>query len=334
MRLKLFFTIIGFFWAISQALAFEPPSSLSQQVELDDMFLQSQARFQEPSRGGMDPLLWRVGFTSRFVPWAHIKASVGASQLLYRPTWSQQPTESVSPTDVTGTLHTLFGDVYAGQFRVPWGLQSVDESELWLPRTLLYEKGYFPLRDAGVGFHVDLDGFYMDLAAHNGEGGGLTSNPDNRVFATGQWGVKGPANSNLGLSATAGRYIANGSFSETRMRGANAFFGFNIFGLGLQLEGSIFQTFSQTENTDAVIWHGDIEHPLSENVNLIGRYEQYNPNTKVVTNILGRGYLGGEYHSKDGVSRLFLFLVKNNESLQENPNDTILLTWRLAPPLQ
>ncbi|MDZ4678347.1 MAG: hypothetical protein SGI74_12660 [Oligoflexia bacterium] len=303
-------------------------------VEFDDMFFQSQVHVQEPSLGGIDPLLWRVGFTSRFVQWAHIKASVGASQLLYRPYWAAPNAESVSMTDVTGTIHTYFGDIYAGQFRIPWGLQSQDETELWLPRTLLYERGFFPLRDTGVGFHVDLDGHYMDLAVHNGEGANLTSNQDNRVFVTGQWGLKGPAHSNLGLSATSGRFIAIGTPYETRIRGLNAFFGFNIFGLGLQLEGSIFQTFSQIENTDSLIWHADLEHPIFENINLIGRYEQLNPNTKVVSNVMGRGYLGGEYHSKDNVSRLFLFFVKNNESIRENPNDMFLLIWRLAPAAQ
>ncbi len=302
-------------------------------LSMNDIFLQSQFRTGEPSYGILDNPQWRLGLESRFAQWIDIEGSFGSNQFLYRPRWSFTPTESVNLIDLKGTLHTLIGDIYVGQFRIPWGLWgSIDEEQLWLPRNLLFEKGYFLLRDVGVGFHTNFEGYYMNLAAHNGEGAGL-SNYDNRMFVTGQWGYQGPANIDFGVGATAGRLGIPVATTETQIRGANAYFGFNIFGLGLQIEGSVIETHNETGNIDTVAWHADAQHPVSDRINLITRYEQLNPNSKTAANVLGRGYLGGEFHSRDNISRLFVYIIKNNESLIETPNDEFRIIWRITPPI-
>jgi hypothetical protein len=331
MKPALILLAVVLFVTTSRALAQEPESP-KPIVEVSDLFFQAQGRLIESAAGKIDLPQWRVGFKSKFAAWVDAEASVGSTQLLWRPTWSQQPTDSVSLVDLKGTLHSMVGDLYVGQFRVPWGIWgTMDEEELWLPRTLLFERGYFPLRDTGAGFYTILDGFYMNLVAHNGEGAGIADR-DNRMFVTGQWGFKGPANLDVGLGATTGYLAAPNSTTSTQLRGANAYFGFNIFGLGFQVEGSLLQSATETVQTDTLAWHADVQHPITEKIGFIGRYEQLNPDTRQNnSNVLGRAYAGGEYHSKDGISRLFLYYVKNYESQNEVPNDEVRVIWRIAP---
>ena len=300
-------------------------------IQLEDIFAQVQGRVAEPSTGGFSPILWKLGAGAQFNSWLSLDTSVGASQLLYLPNWSTPPSDSVSLLDLKAQMMTDFGDFYAGQFQIPWGLEGTsDEAALWLPRSMFYEKGALPLRDIGGGFKTDYDGYFMNVAAHNGLGAGVTNNT-NRLFVTGQTGYRGKAHSVVGLSLTAGHIISPLTSMDTKVRGANAFYGFNIFGLGLQLESSVIESKTDAQTTDVLAWHADLQHPLSDHINLIYRYEAYNPNLRVSSNVLSRGYIGGEIHSADNFSRLFLFLVKNNESQSETPNDEIQLAWRVSP---
>ena len=305
------------------------------QIILNDFYFQPQIRAIEGGQGGIDPLAWLLGAKTNFASWVDFQVSVGAKSLLYLPTWAPVPVQSMGPIaviDAVATLHTLIGDVYAGQTLVPWGLEGrVKESQLWLPRDLFFENGAFPLRDVGVGIKTELNGFYMNLMAHNGEGAD-SGDVDNRMFLTAQWGFLGPANSTFGISATAGRVASPLVVNEEHIRGGNTFFGFNIFGLGLQAEASYLQYISTPQEVETFAWHTDVEHPITEHINFIGRYEQYNPNTTVTSNIQTRAYAGGEYHSKDNSSRLFLFAVQNVQSFTNTPVGQIQLAWRLSPP--
>jgi hypothetical protein len=331
--LALIFSILIFSPGVSLADG-EEPKILGSQIFLNDILFQPQARISEPSKGGVDPLLWLVGVKTQFVSWVDVRGSIGSSSLLGRPSWSPQPTESVSLIEMKGTLHSFIGDIYAGQTLVPWGLEGQTlESQLWLPRSLLYENGVFPLRDIGAGFKTESDGFYMNIMVHNGEGGGLSNNQDNRMFFTGQWGYMGPVHTNFGVSATAGHIGLPYAQTSTKVRGGNMFFGFNIFGLGLQLEGSYVQTITDAATSDNFSVHSDIEHPISNHFNFIGRWEEQNPNTRATSNVQSRVYGGLEFHSVDNFSRLFLFAVKNYENITEIPNDEIRLIWRIAPVL-
>jgi hypothetical protein len=317
------------------AFAAEETKIAIPQIILDDIYFQPTVRAIEDGRGGIAPLDWILGAKTTFASWVDVKASLGATQLLYRPSWSQA--QSIGPIgiiDLVGTLHTLIGDVYAGQTLVPWGLQGqTKESQLWLPRDLFYENGAFPLRDLGVGIRTELEGVYMNIMAHNGEGGDL-GDQDNRMFLTGQWGVLAGANSNMGISLTAGRIAQPLVVNEIHMRGGNVFFGFNISGLGVQVEGSYLQSISNPQTVDTFAWHGDLEIPFTSHINFIGRYEQYNPNTRTTSNVLGRNYVGGEFHSKDNSSRLFLFGIQNTETQNSFPSNEIRLSWRFSPPVE
>jgi hypothetical protein len=94
-----------------------------------------------------------------------------------------------------------------------------------------------------------------------------------------------------------------------------------------QLEGSYFQNVTGTAETAELAWHGDLKWPISDHVTLLGRYEQYNPNTRVNLNIIGRGYLGAEWFISNRTSRVLFYLIKNNESQQEYPNDEVRVSW-------
>src|SRR5258708_2752866 len=128
-------------------------SSQSAPVYINRLYLQPQARLNEPSQGAWGPIFWAAGLKTRFSNWMDVQAVFGSSNLLYRPSWTPASTETVSLIEGVGTVHAVFGDLYAGQFLVPWGLEgTTEEEELFFPRSLLYERGQFPLRDIGAGF--------------------------------------------------------------------------------------------------------------------------------------------------------------------------------------
>jgi hypothetical protein len=314
------------------AFSAEGPSLIS----FKEIYLQETIRAAEQTQGGFDPFQWKLGVEGKLQSDLQVNMSIGQTALLYRPNWiTASGGETVSLLEAQVLFKTSVVDIYAGQTLIPWGEEgSKEENELFIPRSFLYEKGLLPLRDLGAGVIARYEGLYFDIFAHSGEGGGYQQAGDNRLFVTGQWGYETPTEDRFGVSVTGGRYLSAASLSETRLKGGNMFFGLHIFSAYLEAEASYFQSFvttaGATTQTDLMAWHGDLQLPASENVNLLYRYEQYNPNLKVASNILGRGYFGVEWHSRNSFSRFFIFLVKNNESLQETPNDELRLTWRIT----
>jgi hypothetical protein len=330
-RMNLLVTLGFLSLAACEVAVASESSGFERSVKIDETFLQVQGRVAEENISGVQSPGFKLGVKATPSTWLTINSSVGSSSYLYLPNWSQPQSSSVSVIDLKAQVYTDVADFYAGQFLVPWGLEGTrDESELWLPRSLFYEKGVFPLRDIGAGFRTDYDGYFMNLATHNGLGAGVTNNTA-RYFLTGQWGYHGRAQSSLGVSATIGHIAYPIVSQENKIRGVNLFYGFNIFGLGLQLEGSAIETRSDSLVTDSLTWHGDIQHPVSDHINLVSRFESYNPNLRVSSPVLNRIYLGCECHSLDGTSKLFIFAVKNLETIGENPNDEIQVAWRLSP---
>lgn len=299
-------------------------------VELDQAFLQLSAAVAEVSQGNFIEPQYKLGFKSDFSKQLDLKLSFGATQILYKPNWIASSSERVSLIDAIATYRTSILDFYAGQFLIPWGLEGKrDENDLFFSRTLLYERGYFLLRDYGVGVKAQNQGFAFDLCVHSGEGGGVLS-ADNKTFFTGRWTYETPLQTAIGLSATEGRFVNASTLVETKIRGANLFFKFNFVNLKVELEASGFQSVVNGGQTDWLAWHGDFIYHVSDEINILGRYEQYNPNLRQVQNVLGRGTVSVEWHNKDSASRLFFTYMKNNESLNETPNDEFRITWRIA----
>jgi hypothetical protein len=318
-------------------------------LKLNETFFQPKAYIAEESLGGLQPIDWSFGLKTSLSNSLSFKASLGASGLLFPPAWSQSNTNqsnqasanqnalsNVSLLDATVEVFTDLGDLYGGQFLIPWGLEGTTfESDLFLPRSLFYERGIFPLRDIGAGFKTDYNGYFMNLAVHNGSGP-LNLNNSGRIFATGQWGYRGAAHSAVGLSATVGHLSSNSILNSTvsqeeKIRGLNLFYGFHIYGLGLQFEASGIETRSDSLVTDSLSVHGDIEHPITDHLGFIGRYETLNPNLRVGAQVLSRAYAGCDIHSGDQLSRFFIFLVKNMESQNQTPGDEVEVAWRITP---
>ncbi|MBK9294133.1 MAG: hypothetical protein IPM57_06760 [Oligoflexia bacterium] len=294
------------------------------QIEFDKAYLQAAGSIKEVSQGGFYEPQFNVGVKGIFSKSLDMKLSVGTASLLSKPNWISSGSEKISLVDAVATYRTNYIDFYAGQFLIPWGLEgTTSEADLFFQRTLLYENGYFILRDYGFGMRAQNSGFSFDLSAHSGEGGG-SYNSDNKLFVTGQWSYQTPMQTSIGLSLTQGHY------DNTQLRGANLFFKFNFANIKLMIEASGFQSIFNSVQTDWLAWHGDIIYHASDEINLLARYEQYNPNFQEVQNVLGRGNLSLEWHNRDSSSRLFFSFLKNNESLNESPNDEYRITWRIA----
>lgn len=298
------------------------------EVSGHDLLIQPEGVVSETGERRIRPLKARVGLQGDG-GWIKAYLSAGSSSLLGAPRWQQGTPSEFGVVDAYGELSAVAGSVRAGQFRIPFGLEgSTEESQLWFPRSLIYSLGYWPQYDVGVSGRTDWKNFFSNLSVYQGEGAGA-SRTDNEFFFSGVWGYKGPARSHLGFSLASGRLDSTNNQFYGRMRAINAFFGFNIFGLGLQTEATFIQQFQGARDLEVLGWHADLEHPIFDNFDCLIRYEQLYPDRVASSNYLGRGYFGVEIYDDQKQSRFFIFGVKNWEDPSVN-NDEVLISWRFA----
>lgn len=311
----------------SYAIADSESPIWAQSIRLSHVFFEARGGPQENQTSRFQ-MLGQLGVEGKFAPWLEMDISVGTQNMFFAPNWVTAPSEQLLIHEFQGTFKTFMGDFYAGQFKVPFGFGNISEDKLWFPRTLFYEQGLLPLFDQGMGFRVARPDVFMDLAVHTGEAGLGTS--DDRYFTTGQWGYRGGANSRMGVSLSTGNVLLG--TTQTKHSLANVFFGFDIGGLGLQAQATRGRLKTSTTESNFIFWNIDVQHPLSDSVNLIGRYEQYDPTLNNSSGtLLGRTYLGLEVHTQYRMARLFLYFVKNTERDQEVPNDEAFVAFRMAP---
>ncbi|MCB0412505.1 MAG: outer membrane beta-barrel protein, partial [Bdellovibrionales bacterium] len=218
------------------------------------------------------------------------------------------------------------------------------ESELYFPRSLLFEQGVVALRAVGVEFETSHNGFFTSLAVHNGEAGEVE---DHRTWVTAKWGWQDRNKLRLGFSGQTGSTEPTATSSSTAtVKLGNADFAqdalWRIGSLFVHWHPSDFQMFLEFHKGEVVQSevlqgrfvgaHLDLIWQFTERWKVMGRWDQFDLNSKVAGDVQKLATLGVSFSNNTHTSEVFLYASKNIEEV-DLPNDELRLQWRLTPLL-
>jgi hypothetical protein len=237
-----------------------------------------------------------------------------------------------NPTDygllqAYGEVSGWFGNFKAGLIPLIYGTESgISESTLDFPRSLIYESRLLHLRDYGVQYSVSNEGFFTDMAVHNGEAG---PDQDNRFWYTGRVGWKDGKSFGVGMSGTTGRYKILGGDLHIR-RAGGLFARGKIWGFDATLEGSYGEDIVQDEKSPFGGWHFDLEHSFIGTSSLLFRFDHVDPNTKVGKDMMQRGSLGVSVFEENFNSVFYAFYHRKYSESEGGFDNQVLLLWKLT----
>jgi hypothetical protein len=258
------------------------------------------------------------------------KVSVGSRRLLVVPARLGVDDTSFGLVEAFGQAETRFGTFRAGLIPIFFGLEAGDyEYQNLFPNSLLFQNRLLLRRDQGASYAMSYNDFHTFIAVHNGEAG---NDLDERYFVTGRWSFTGPAKSEMGVSGSAGQSVDRFTLVEERIRSGNAFFGFNIYGLGLGAEGTMSTHFVRGNFSKQVLaWHVDAEFPIWQPVGLQLRYDFLDPDHSVRNDTRKDLTFGFNWHNRYKTSTLFLLATTEWIEGEAQNHNYGQIIWRLTP---
>lgn len=239
-------------------------------------------------------------------------------------------------------LDSKYGTIRAGLIPLMFGWEGVHKESEWIfPRTLFYggeDDNYlmqnFGLRDQGVSYFISHKNFYVNTVIHNGENG---KDLDGKLWHTATIGWKDKSGLEGALSFANGKYKNGNIDPEIDFAYANAFFGFEFYDLFFLGEGSLGEQEKEFSTTPGEKlkkkfwnWHIDASHPVfTKGLVLLGRYEQYDPDSTVTLDRIQRYILGFGISNELRNSNLYIWAIKNKEEGVDLNNNQIMVEWKV-----
>jgi hypothetical protein len=258
----------------------------------------------------------------------------GPKFMLLKPARYGEPvSRDLSTVEAYGQLDTGLGVLRAGLVPIAYGLDGLkDESRQSFPDNLFYQKAFLQKRDYGASYFLSHNNFTTVFAVHNGES---AMDTDNRYWMTGRWSYEGPAASQVGVSASTGRWVDQVTLKEQRIRMGNVFAGFEIYGLGLAAEGNMLSSFSgDSLDHQSYEWHVDLEHPLWSGFGLQMRYDFLEPAHDVLNDQVREFTYGFNWHYHYWNSILYALGATRWEEGDSMPHASAMVVWKLTPLTQ
>lgn len=297
-------------------------------LNVSEYFFEFEAKLKEPQAGntGFNLSESYVGFT--WVKDSNLsgKIKLGSQKKIGRPYWMGADVTTLGFFEAYGEYVGGLGEIRAGLIPTGFGLEGrTPDAQLLLPRMKFFTNRWLAQEDFGVSYYLSHNGFYTRATVHNGE---AAEDADSRSFLTSLFGWKGGAGFHLGISGTTGRRVDSNRV-EHKMRVADAFVDLDVYGLGFTVEGILGETKTSAQAQQFLNWRADIRHPLGERSSIFLRHEQYDPNVFAYLDLEKVWVLGLEFSGEHRSSRLIISAIKNNEEINEVPNDELRVTWRL-----
>lgn len=311
------------------------------ELKIHDVLLRPQFILKEPQEGTFKmgessfALRWELEETFRGV------IRVGSRELMnasarYTPLLN----EDVTLVEAFGEFNSPYGRFRMGRIPTDFGLEGkMWERELIFPRAMLFRERIVALRDIGASYFVSYNDFYTGLVVHNGES---DSDQDGRMWYTGQWGYQFP-NLDLGFSGQTGSTTPASSSASTDTLASVDVTKNSKWRLGgLYLDWTprnwrlSFEAYGgereQVENVRRfATGHVDLAHNLSETFAIAVRYDLFDPDLKISTNLVQEASLALTLSNKTHSSNLILIGTQVFEESNEVPNNEIRLIWSLSP---
>ena len=325
-RLYLFALV---FWAGAVVSASEKIGELS----VSDLMLEPTFITQEPD--GTSDHAFIPGRSYLAVGWKQdavisARLMLGSKSLIVQPARYGLQDETFGVVEGYAQADSAYGLVRMGYIPIPFGLEgSQAEFEQLFPLSLIYQTRNLMRRDLGFSYSIGHNSFESAFAVHNGEG---SEDRDRRLWYTARLAWLGPAHSQIGISGMTGRHVDLINGREEKIRTGNFFAGFNVYGLGLGLEGTMTTTLYQGNLVRQLAhYHVDALHPLWTNVGLQLRYDYLDPDHGVQNDIQKDVTAGFRIGSQFQTSSFYVLGVKRLEDGFERNNDRLLFIWRMSP---
>lgn len=313
-------------------------------VELTDVLIKPWFELKEPQEGEFQIGDSSVQFTWFLENHFQSKIRIGPKTLLNpMARFNTPPSTDIGLVEAYGQYSSLYGQLRAGMIPINYAAEgSLSEAELYFERHKLFEQRVLPLRDMGLEYSVQHNGYYSDLKVHNGEG---QTNPDGRMWVTGNWGWKDRNKFQVGLAgltgttkpistSTSADNLANvDEAKEARWRMGTFF---------LRWFPSEWKT--MMELTMGEVTQGEGDHVIGKfaggHVDLIfekplwgmmARWQYFNPNSEAKNDLQRETSIGFIFKNASQTSQLKLIGTKIVEDGVPVANDELRVIWQLTP---
>lgn len=313
--------------------------------EVKEVVLRPRFDLLEPAQGNftlgesMASLAWMME------PGVSAQVSVGPDLLLGKTVhFTDTQTDQIALIEGYGEFAHVYGVWRLGMQPVGLSLEGQRrESELQMPRGLLYRSRWVGLRDLGLSYAVENNGYFTRLMVHNGEGG---RNTDGRPWYTGAWGWRDGLRLNLGVNGQTGTTKPSSTSSTSNILG-----GVDVSKEALWRIGGPFISWTpprwrveleylagEVEQQDAVKSYSwgrfELQHQASQQWTWGLRYEYQDSHRDIRQNEIEEISLALGLKTHRSTSVVWLMGTKALEKGSETPNDRLLLMWQLSPLYQ
>lgn len=313
------------------------------QLKVDNLILRPQFRLTEPAFGDFE-----IGESLFAVRWemdTQISAvfAVGSESLLGTSRhFAEEVNETIGFVEAYGQYEFDYGRIRAGLQPVGFGLDgNLHESDLSLPRSLIFQERLSSLRDIGVSYAIDYNHFFTQLMVHNGES---NTNTDGRLWYTANWGWMLPGRWRIGFAGQTGTTkpdsteLSNDNLAgvdplrpaQWRMGGPFVLWTPHNWRVAFEgYMGEVLQDEKETKFSAGYLLLSYVTSWWSVDF----RYDQFDPNHDLDGNLQSQVSLGLGLISERRTSRLYLVGTKVFEEGHQIPNDILRLIWHLTPQL-
>ncbi len=346
--LRFFILSVAFF--LSFSLLAEAAEKLGK-FDIDDITLRPRMYVQEEQNSGFGLGESSIGFYWKKDETLSTHWRIGPRFLLNTPAFfgdADTSAKDVATLEAYGEWAGVYGKLRLGLLPVDFGIEGrKKESELLFPRSFIFEERWVNLRDVGINYEIENNGYYTELTIHNGEG---LDNPDQRVFVTSRWGWTDFENLDVGFSAHTGttkpestslaktHLAAFDKDEKSLLRILDLYGDWHPHGWKLAFEVQAGELEQQEEKTPFKMGYIDLGHRQSDFFSFTFRYEHYDPNYHADDDLKKRISLAFEFSDRLGNSSLILLARKNleesSELHRELHNDELMLIWRILPTVR
>ncbi len=313
------------------------------ELEVSDLLLEPQFFYTEPKTGRFE--IGNSLFSVRWLKDQYISGqiTVGTKSLLGVPKrYSSETSEEIGLVEGFAQAETYWGRVRFGLIPLHFGYEgALAEGSLKFPRSLWYRERLLGLRDFGLSYAVDNEGFFSEWTIHNGESG---KDLDNKAWFTARAGYE-QEDFFVGLTGATGRTtqestnpsgnranLADGFVvsDPARVRMAGVFIGTHGPEISVAAEALVAENFQQVD-FKSTGGHLDLIYDFAKHWTALARYDRYDPNGSEANDRLQEWTMGLSYKSNYETSAVYLYVTRLLREGADTSAHQFRIVWRLTP---
>ncbi len=257
--------------------------------------------------------------------------------------FKNQTSEDLGLVEAYAQWSGVYGRLRAGLIPLEFGVEGEKtEANLRFPRSLLFANRALGLRDIGLSYRIEHNGFFTSVAVHNGEGD--QSNLDGRVWTTAKWAwtdgrkFQGGFSAQTGTTKPASTSTSGDTLTaidvnrEAQWRLGGLFLDWEPSQWKLSFEAYLGESSQQKNLTKYSTGHFDVIYDFEPNFGMQLRFDMFDPNHKVDADVVKELSLGFRFSQKNQTSNIYLIGTKVfEEGRTQVNNDVARIIWSISP---